>query len=182
MPPKPSKWMINKTNLALPGNKGFHSGNFSPGNHFHRGHSSWHAGSFSAPLQSCASGDCQRCRPTPSWSRRAQILHCPRLDEFPSCKALALWRSTPRPRHSRIDRPVTQRGWLFGFAGAMGKPRSSPQQAPLEPWAGSGDPLSTHRPTQSKQDSQLAGKKEEKKKSKTKARERARGIRMKMLK
>lgn len=35
MPPKPSKWMINKTNLVLPGNKGFHSGNFSPRNHFH---------------------------------------------------------------------------------------------------------------------------------------------------
>lgn len=47
MPPKPSKWMINKTNLALPGNKGFHSGNFSPGNHFHRGHSSWHKGQLS---------------------------------------------------------------------------------------------------------------------------------------
>lgn len=37
MPPKASKWMINKTNLVLPGNKGFHSGNFSPGDHFTEG-------------------------------------------------------------------------------------------------------------------------------------------------
>lgn len=41
----------------------------------------------------------------------------------PPAKPLALWGSTPspRPRCRRIDHPVTQRGWLFGFAGANGK-------------------------------------------------------------
>lgn len=70
--------------------------------------------------------------------------------------------------------PVTQRGRLFGFAGATGKPRSSP----LEPWAG--ERVCT--PTQSKQHSQSTGKKKKLRKGKTKARERARGVRMKMLK
>jgi len=98
MPPKPSKWMINKTNLALPGNKGFHSGNFSPGNHFHRGHSWRHTGSFPAPLQSRASRDCQRRRPALGCSRRVQVLPWPCLHGFPPSKALVLRGSSPRPR------------------------------------------------------------------------------------
>lgn len=85
----------------------------------------------------------------------------PLLARIPPYKALALRGSTPcpRPHCRRIYHPVMQRGWPFGFAGVTGKHRSSPAQAPLEPWASSGHPPGARKPTQSKQDSQLAEKK-----------------------
>lgn len=147
MPPKPSKWMINKTNLALPSNKGFHSGNFSPGNHFHLGHSWWHMGSFPTLPLSCACRGSQRCHPTLSCSPRTQIPPCMKIS---LCKSL--WEHALAPSPLRMGRsPRDTERWLLGCAavtstdttpalgwqwGPAQGSQTHPEQTRLMPWRG----------------------------------------------